>query len=589
MRWVLFLLLTKFDSMSFGFFDLLKLIGALGFFIYGMKEMSDGIQKVAGSKMREILAAMTSNRFLGVFTGFLVTALVQSSSATTVMIVSFVNAGLLTLVEAIGVIMGANIGTTITAWIISILGFKLDISALALPIIAIGFPMLFSSRTSINSWAQLLIGFALLFMGLDHLKHSVPDLKSNPEVLSFLQHYANLGYLSTFIFIIVGTVLTLVVQSSSAAMALTLVMCYEGWIPFELAAAMVLGENIGTTITANLAALVGNIYAKRAALAHFIFNVFGVTWMFIVFPFFLNGIEWYMGNYMNMYPSLDSAGYNAEHIPIALSIFHSSFNILNVLLLIGTVPLIAKTVTKLMPSKGDDEDFRLEFIGRGLVRTPEISLVEVENEIKKFAKLNQKGVQRIGQLIEETEYREQQKLLKKIKEYEEHTDLIELKVGEFLMELSRSELSNESSKRVQSFLSVVNHMESIGDIYYQMSRSIEQKIEKKIWFEESHRVDLREMRDMVLEAMRLMMITISQDPEKIVLDKASQLEKSINAKRDKFRAKNFKRVEKGKVSLQAGLIYMDLITGYEKIADNVIHVSQALRGDHLDLEDDVTT
>lgn len=575
--------------MAFGLFDFLKLVGALGFFIYGMKEMSDGIQKVAGSKMREILSAMTSNRFFGVLTGFLVTALVQSSSATTVMIVSFVNAGLLTLIQAIGVIMGANIGTTITAWIISVLGFKLDISALALPIIAVGFPMMFSSRTVVSSWAQVLIGFALLFMGLDFLKHSVPDLKSNPEILSFLQHYADLGYLSTFIFITVGTVLTLVVQSSSAAMALTLVMCYEGWIPYELAAAMVLGENIGTTITANLAALVGNIYAKRAALAHFIFNVFGVTWMFIVFPFYTKAIAWYMGKYMNMFPSMDAAGYNPEHIPIALSIFHSSFNIINVGLLIWFVPQIAKIVTKLMASKGDDEEFRLEFIGRGLVKTPEISLVEVENEIIKFAKLNQKGVQLISELIEETERKEQQKLLKKIKEYEEHTDLIELKVGEFLMELSRAELSTEGSRRVQSFLSVVNHMESIGDIYYQMSRSIEQKIEKKVWFEENHRIDLREMRDLVLQAMKLMVKTISQKPGDIVLDQASELEKVINRKRDKFRAKNFRRVEKGKVSLETGLIYMDLISGYEKMGDNVIHISQALRGDHLDLEDEITT
>ena len=260
--------------------QVLELVGALGFFIYGMKEMSDGIQKVAGSKMRDILRVMTSNRFLGVFTGFLVTALVQSSSASTVMIVSFVNAGLLSLVESIGVIMGANIGTTITAWLISILGFKVKISALALPIIAIGFPMMFSSRTIFKSWAQVLIGFALLFMGLDALKGAVPDLKSNPEILAFLSNYADMAYFSTLIFIAVGTILTLVVQSSSAAMALTLVMCFEGWIPFELAAAMVLGENIGTTITANLAALVGNVHAKRAAGAHFVFNIFGVIWMF---------------------------------------------------------------------------------------------------------------------------------------------------------------------------------------------------------------------------------------------------------------------------------------------------------------------
>lgn len=575
--------------MKFGFVEVLQLIGALGFFIYGMKIMSDGIQKVAGGKMREILEAMTSNRVFGLITGFLVTALVQSSSATTVMIVSFVNAGLLSLVESIGVIMGANIGTTVTAWLISILGFKVKISALALPIIAIGFPMMFSSRPRINSWAQVLIGFALLFMGLDELKNSVPDLKSNPEMLSFLQNYAGMGYLSTFIFIIVGTVLTLVVQSSSAAMALTLVMCNEGWIPYELAAAMVLGENIGTTITANLAALVGNIHAKRAAAAHFIFNVFGVTWMFVVFPFFLQGISHYMGTYMNMYPSMDSPNYNPEHIPIALSIFHTSFNLLNVALLIWFVSFIAKTVTRVIPSKGDDEDFSLEFIGRGLVKTPDLSLVEVENEVLKFAKLNRKGVQKISDLIEETEYRAQQKLITKIKEYEDHTDLIELKVGEFLMELTKLEISDDGSARIQSFLSVINHMESIGDIYYQMSRSVEQKIEKKIWFEESHRIDLREMRDLVFESMKLMHATIKMNPEDIDLTQAMALEKTINAKRDKLRAKNFKRVEKGKTSLEAGLIYMDLLSGYEKIADHVIHVSQALRGDHLDLEDNVTT
>lgn len=588
-RVALLILLTKLQSMDFGFVDFLQLIGALGFFIYGMKVMSDGIQKVAGSKMRDILAAMTSNRFFGLITGFLVTSLVQSSSATTVMIVSFVNAGLLSLIESIGVIMGANIGTTITAWLISILGFKVKISALALPIIAIGFPMLFSSRDKINSWAHVLIGFALLFMGLDELKHAVPDLKSNPQMLSFLQHYADMGYLSTFIFIIVGTVLTLIVQSSSAAMALTLVMCNEGWIPFELAAAMVLGENIGTTITANLAALVGNVHAKRAAGAHFIFNVFGVLWMFILFPFFLKGIAFYMGNYMNMYPSQSSNLYNPEHIPIALSIFHTSFNVINVSLLIWFVPLIAKTVVRVIPSKGDDEDFRLEFIGRGLVKTPEISLAEAENEIVKFASINEQGVQKVSELIEETEYRDQQKLIKRIKEYENHTDLIEVKVGEFLMELSKHELSNEGSQKVQTYLAVINHMESIGDIYYQMSRTIQQKIEKKIWFDESHRKDLREMRDMVFESMELMKKTLRQEPDEVKMDKAIDLEKRINRKRDKLKARNFKRIEKGKTNLDAGLIYMDLVSGFEKIADHVIHISEAMRGDHFDLDDEVTT
>jgi len=336
--------------MGFGIFELLKLVGALGFFIYGMKVMSDGIQKVAGSKMRSILSKMTSNRFLGITTGFLITALLQSSSATTVMIVSFVNAGLLSLVESIGVIMGANIGTTITAWLISLLGFKVQISAIALPIIAIGFPMMFSSKSNIKALAEVFIGFALLFMGLDELKHAVPNLKENPEFLSFLANYANMGILSTIIFIGVGTLLTLIVQSSSAAMALTLVMCYEGYIPFELAAAMVLGENIGTTITANLAAMVGNVHAKRAARAHFIFNIFGVIWMVFSFQFFITTIDSYMVTNMDLSP-LNFDIDNPIAIPIGLSIFHTTFNILNVLFLVGFVPLISRIVIKMQPSK----------------------------------------------------------------------------------------------------------------------------------------------------------------------------------------------------------------------------------------------
>ena len=375
--------------MGFGIFELFKLVGALGFFIYGMKVMSDGIQKVAGSKMRSILSKMTSNRFLGVATGFMITALLQSSSATTVMIVSFVNAGLLTLVESIGVIMGANVGTTITAWLISLLGFKVKISAIALPIIAIGFPMMFSSKSSIKSWAEVLIGFALLFMGLDELKHAVPNLKENPEFLGFLASYADMGVFSTLLFIGVGTILTLVVQSSSAAMALTLVMCYEGYIPFELAAAMVLGENIGTTITANLAAMVGNVHAKRAARAHLIFNVFGVVWMLFAFKIFITNIDAYMINNMGLSP-LNFDIENPVAIPLGLSIFHTTFNILNMLFLVGFVPLISRIVIKMQPSKGEmDEEFHLEHIGTGLMQTGELSVLEANKEVTKFGNIKQ--------------------------------------------------------------------------------------------------------------------------------------------------------------------------------------------------------
>jgi phosphate:Na+ symporter len=316
--------------MNYGLFDILTLIGALGFFIYGMKVMSDGIQKVAGSKMRQILGAMTSNRIFGVFTGFLITSLVQSSSATTVMVVSFVNAGLLSLVESIGVIMGANIGTTLTAWLISIFGFKVKIASIALPIIAFGFPLLFAKKRRNRSWGEVLIGFALLFMGLDALKGAVPDLGSNPEILEFLSRYTEGGILTIILFVAVGTIITIVVQSSSAAMALTLVMCNEGWVPFDVAAAMILGENIGTTITANLAALVGNVHAKRAARAHLIFNLMGVTWMILAYPLFINGINSYFVNNPSL-AGLDKVEYVLENLNTGQeTLFLNEFNTKNI-------------------------------------------------------------------------------------------------------------------------------------------------------------------------------------------------------------------------------------------------------------------
>jgi len=314
--------------MSFSLFDFLTLFGSLSLFLFGMKTMSEGIQKLAGDKMRSILSAMTSNRFMGVLTGFLLTTLVQSSSASTVMVVSFVNAGLLSLVQSIGVIMGANIGTTTTAWLISLLGFKLKISALSLPLIAISFPLLMQSRERLNSLGETFLGFALLFLGLDFLQTSVPDLHHNPGMFEALQSLTDHGIYSTFLFLGLGTLLTIVLQSSSATMALVLVMTNNGWIGFEHGAAMVLGENIGTTVTANLAALVGNVYAKRTALAHTIFNILGVIWMLIFFRFFIQGIDHYM-----TISGLGSPHENPTMVPVGLSIFHTTFNILNTALL----------------------------------------------------------------------------------------------------------------------------------------------------------------------------------------------------------------------------------------------------------------
>ena len=564
--------------MQFGIIEILTLIGALGFFIYGMKVMSDGIQKVAGSKMRSILSKMTSNRFLGITTGFILTALLQSSSATTVMIVSFVNAGLLSLVESIGVIMGANIGTTITAWLISLLGFKVKIASIALPIIAIGFPMMFSSKSNIKSWAEVLIGFALLFMGLDALKESVPNLKENAEFLSFLSSYANMGIISTLIFIGVGTILTLVVQSSSAAMALTLVMCYEGYIPFELAAAMVLGENIGTTITANLAALVGNVHAKRAARAHFIFNIFGVIWMIFAFQFFINSIDSYMISNMDLSP-VSSVGESIA-VPIGLSIFHTTFNILNVLLLVWFVPLISRTVIRMQPSKGEtDEEFHLEHIGGGLMQTAELSVLEAQKEVIKFGKITSKLYNMILELRKETNNRKFDKLMERIKKYEDITDRMEVEIADYLAKAAQGEMSDSASFKVRSMISIINDMERIGDICYQMSISIERKRERKAEFTTESKKSIDGLLSEVQKALDIMNNNLNSEYSQVTLTEADNAEININNMRNKLRKSYLQKIEKGEMPIQTGMIYNNLIHSLEKVGDHIFNISEAIVAD----------
>jgi len=562
--------------MGFSAMQLLELVGALGFFIYGMKVMSEGIQKVAGSRMRSILSVMASNRVLGVMTGFLITSLLQSSSATTVMVVSFVNAGLLTLVESVSVIMGANIGTTITAWLISIFGFKVKIATIALPIIAIGFPMLFVSRGNWKSWAEVIIGFALLFMGLDALKHSVPDLKSNPEVLEFLAHYADMGMLSTLIFIGVGTILTLVVQSSSAAMALTLVMCNQGWIPFELAAAMVLGENIGTTITANLAALIGNVHAKRAARAHFVFNVFGVVWMILVFQLFLSGVDSFMVSTSGVSP-LDPEQY--ESIPIALSLFHTSFNIINVLLLIGFVPIIVKIAIKMVPSRGDlDEETKLEYIGTGILSTPELSIVEAKKEIAKFGKITQRLFGFTTELLELDDKKEFPQQMRRIAKYEDITDKMEIEIADYLSKVSQGELSEHLAMRVRGMLSIVNDLERVGDICYQMSKAVERKREQNSEFNESQRENMLKIYGAVQDAIDTMVENLGGEYSQVNIRNAELLEVEINNLRDTLRSAHLQSIAKAEYSFESGMFYNDLFSSCEKLGDHIFNVNEAVVG-----------
>ena len=396
--------------MQYSFYDLLKLTGSLGLFLYGMKIMSEGLQKLAGDRLRGILTAMTTNRLTGVLTGMSITALIQSSSATTVMVVSFVNAGLLTLSQSISVIMGANIGTTVTAWIISVFGFKVDMSVFALPFLALALPLIFSSKSARKSVGEFIFGFSFLFMGLALLKDNAPDLSRNPEMLAFVQNYTGMGFLSILLFLFIGTLLTMIVQASAATMALTLIMCANGWISYELGAALVLGENIGTTITANLAALTANHQAKRAALAHLVFNIFGVVWVLMVFTFFTDAVSWFVDTYMHP---------NSEEVAVSykLSGFHTAFNICNVCILIWANKLIEKTVRLIIPQKEEEEEYRLRFITGGMLSTAELSILQAHKEIELYAERTQRMFTMTKELLGKEKDDEFNKLFSRIEKY----------------------------------------------------------------------------------------------------------------------------------------------------------------------------
>ena len=570
--------------MEFGIIELLNLIGALGFFIFGMKVMSDGIQKAGGAKMRQILGGMTSNRYFGVMTGFLITAIVQSSSATTVMTVSFVNAGLLTLVESAGVMMGANIGTTITAWIISILGFKVKMSAIALPIIAFGMPMMFARKTKTKNWGEFLVGFALLFIGLSELKNAVPDIKNNPEILNFLGGFADISFLSRLMFVGVGTILTIVVQSSTAAMALTLVLCNTGVIPFEVAAAMVLGENIGTTITAELASLVGNVHAKRSARIHSMFNIVGVTWMLILMPYALDIVEYISMNYfgsISPYTAVDGWGDSMSPVPIALSIFHTGFNLLNVLLLIWFVPVLVRVAERTVKSQGDmDQEFHLEHIGRGLMQTAELSVLEAQKEVIKFGKITTKLYNMILELRKETNSKKFNKLMERIKKYEDITDRMEVEIADYLAKAAQGEMSDSASFKVRSMISIINDMERIGDICYQMSISIERKKENKAEFTTESKKSIEVLLGEVQKALNIMNDNLNSEYSQVTLTEANNAENNINNMRNKLRKSYLQKIEKGEMPIQTGMIYNNLIHSLEKLGDHIFNISEAIVGDN---------
>ena len=550
--------------------DVLNFVGALGLFLFGMKLMSDSLQKLAGDKMRAVLSKMTSNRFSGVLTGAGITTLIQSSSATTVMVVSFVNAGLLKLSGAIAVIMGANIGTTVTAWIISLLGFEFNINMLVYPAIAIAAPFLFIEKR--KSVGEFLIGFALLFMGLEALKGGVPDftLPQYSGVLEFIASLSGYGYLSILLFVLIGTILTVVVQSSSAMMAITLVMCAKGLIGFEVAAALVLGENIGTTITANMAAMMANATAKRAARAHLMFNVIGVVWMLVLFYPFLYLISWIVepdsGNGIHL---------AALSIPVALSLFHSIFNIINTSVLVWFIPSIERIVSKIVPIN-EEEDFRLKFIPTGFMAASELNIERAKKEIESFSKRVLRMYNFIPELFEEKDEKKFDQLMSRTRKYEEITDRMELEIANYLARVSENELSVNASYEISAMLRIVDNLESIGDSCYQLSIAIDGKKKQNISFTDEMTENLRTMFAFVREAVEVMNSNLSENYINVNGSKAKELETKINNYRDKLRTEHTEAIKNNDYSYQTGICYSNLYAQCEKLADFAINVTEAM-------------
>ncbi|MFS2364172.1 Na/Pi cotransporter family protein [Parabacteroides distasonis] len=556
--------------MDYSFFDFLRLIGSLALFLYGMKIMSEGLQKFAGDSLRRILTAMTTNRVTGVLTGVLITALIQSSSATTVMVVSFVNAGLLTLTQSIGVIMGANIGTTVTAWLISALGFKVDIAAFALPLLAFALPLFFSGKSSRKSIGEFVFGFAFLFMGLQSLKANAPDLGANPEMLAFVQNYTDMGFFSIILFLFIGAILTMIVQASAATMAITLIMCANGWIDYHLGVALVLGENIGTTITANLAALTGNTQARRAALAHLVFNVFGVMWVLVLFSPFTNAVSWFVTHVMKVSDP-------AVAVSFKLAAFHTAFNISNTFIMIWFVSLIEKTVCTLIKPKVEDEEYRLRYITGGMLSTAELSILQAHKEISLFAERTARMFNMVKELFYEKNEETFLKTYSRIEKYENISDRMEIEIANYLTEVSEGRLSSESKEEIRIMLRAVSEIESIADSCNNLARSIKRRNEFKSEFTEEQNKHLDHMFELVSGALDRMNVILHK-PELVHddINPSYNIENEINNYRNQLKSRNIEDINNKLYQYQDGVYYMDMVSESEKLGDYVLNVVQAV-------------
>ena len=600
--------------MSYGLLDFITLIGALGLFLYGMKVMSEGLQKIAGERLRSILSAMTANRFLGVLTGLTVTALIQSSSATTLMVVSFVNAGLLNLAQSISVIMGANIGTTVTAWIISLLGFKVDISMFAVPLLAVALPFVFSKNSNRTAWGEFIVGFSLLFLGLQFLKDSMPDLQNNPDALAFLQRYTDMGYGSVLLFLFIGTLMTIVVQSSSATVAITLIMCSKGWIPFEMATAMVLGENVGTTITANLAALNASVNAKRTAFSHFLFNFTGVIWVLIIYfpfthlvaeisttlggdpralyPYAVDLSQSYGAADMSLITGSNPIADPALHalqqqiitlsasVSIGISLFHTFFNICNMMLLIWFVPLIERVCKVVIREKKQpvaEEVSHLKFLTPRMLSVSELTLFQVHKEMGAYGERTLEMLDLVQSQLNAEDENLKLSLYNEVEKNENICDRIEVEIVNFVTRVSEGDLSSEGKASVRQIMRAATEIESMGDSCFSMARALRRAQNQKIKLHATLCTSINEMIDLTrTSAQRMVEVLNMRSTTSKEALRSYDIENEIDNKRDMLMVRNMADLKAKKYAYKEAVIYLDIVDECEHYADFALNVVQAV-------------
>lgn len=551
-------------------FVFLKLIGSLALLMYGMKTMSEALQKLTGGHLRHVLGAMTTNRFTGLLTGAFVTASVQSSTATTVMTVSFVNAGLLTLGQAISVIMGANIGTTVTAWIMSVFGFQIDMNNLIFPLFALAVPLIFSNKSQKKSFGEFIFGFSFMFLGLTTLRENAMhmDLEHNAAIISFITSCKEWGFLSILLFLLIGGIITMCAQSSAAVMAITLILCSSGVLDLYLGIALVMGENIGTTVTSNIAALTANAQARRAALAHFIFNIFGVVWILCIFHPFVDMVS---GMINRLFPRVSPE----VAITYKLSAFHTAFNICNVLILIWFIGPIEKVVCWVIRPKEDEEEFRLRFIAGGMLSTAELSIVQARKEINLFAERTRRMFGMVRDLLHTTNENDFNKLFSRIEKYENISDNMELEIANYLNEVSEGRLSSESKLKIRTMLREVTELESIGDSCYHLARTINHKFRGNENFTGKQYDHIHQMLQLTDDALQ-QMVSLEEDEYHLVdPNKSFNIENEINNYRNQLKDQNVLDVNNKEYNYQMGVHYMDIISECEKLGDYVVNVVEA--------------